>query len=70
MQAHDLVNRESDAEKRNSRTAHFCRDLVLLTISLLIVGLLIFEEWNRQVDAFHLSIKEYADPLFRDPQVD
>jgi hypothetical protein len=42
----------------NSRTTRFRRDLVLLTISLLIVGLSIFEEWQRQVDAFHLSIKE------------
>jgi hypothetical protein len=58
--------------KANSRTTRFRRDLVLLTISLvivgltisfLIVGLLIFEEWQRQVDAFHLSIKEYAESL-------
>jgi hypothetical protein len=61
-------------EQANSRTTRFRRDLVLLNISLLIVGLtlsflivglLIFEEWQRQVDAFHLSIKEYAESLWQ-----
>jgi hypothetical protein len=52
------------------RTTRFRRDLVLLTISLLIVGLLIFEEWQRQMDAFHLSIKEYAASLCTPEQSD
>jgi len=69
MQADELVKRMG-IERANSRTTRFRRDLVLLnmsllivglTISLLIVGLLIFEEWQRQVDAFHLSIKECAE---------
>jgi hypothetical protein len=54
-------------EQANSRTTRFRRDLILLTTSLLIVGLLIFEEWQRQVDAFHLSIKDYAESLRKVP---
>jgi hypothetical protein len=56
-------------ERANSRTSRFRRDLVLLnvsllivglTISFLIVGLLIFKEWRREVDT---SIKGYAESL-------
>ena len=46
-----------------SRATHFWRDLGLVTMSLLVIGVLIFTEWQREVNAFHLSIQEYAESL-------
>jgi hypothetical protein len=39
-------------------------------MGLLILSLSIFKEWRRQVDAFHLSIKEFAESLRTPEQSD
>jgi hypothetical protein len=48
-----------------SRATRIRSDLLLTAVCLLAMGVFLFTEWQRQVDAFHLSIQEYAESLER-----